>query len=580
MSALERAAVPGDAARLAGVRFLRSFDGLTATPEILSAIAEGRTSGVTLFRARNVSSPEQVRALCSSLQGARPAGDPALVIGFDQEGGQLQLIGDGATAWPGNLALGAAGSEDLARRCGSAIGAEVAALGGTLVYAPVCDVLHPESATPLGTRSFGDDPLAVARLAAAMTEGLQSAGIAATLKHFPGHGAAAADSHKALPVIDHDLAELRIAELPPFEAAIAAGALAVLTGHLAVPALTEGASIPATVSRAILQGLLREELGFGGVTVSDALDMAGATSGEGSGHGLGGIVGAAADAGMDLLLLNHDTATEEAAFESLRASVDEGKLERTRLLAAQDRILRLRAHLDSIVQLPLDVVGSLEHRRLAREIADASITLVRDPRGSLPLAIARGDRVAIIAPAPVDLTPAETSSYLRIGLAEHFQAAGLAVDELAMPLDPTPSQVEALAASAAGYAATVVCTFDAVSFPGQSSLVARLAQLVGDSAGTWGDAAARADSGGASDAGNRGDQTRRSVVAVALRSPYDAALYPPEIAAVATYGIQPPQIEALADALLGRIPFAGHLPVRLPVARPERRALEATEANP
>jgi beta-N-acetylhexosaminidase len=188
-----------EADALAGVRFLRSFEGLAAGEAILGAIRRGQASGVTLFRAKNVATPEQVRGLSASLQAARPAGDPPLLIGFDQEGGQLQVVGDGATAWPGNLALGAAGSEELARRCGRAIGTEVASMGGNLVYAPVCDVLHRGSATPLGTRPFGDDPALVARLAAAMVEGLQSSGVAATLKHFPGHGAAAADSHVQCP---------------------------------------------------------------------------------------------------------------------------------------------------------------------------------------------------------------------------------------------------------------------------------------------------------------------------------------------------------------------------------------------
>jgi beta-N-acetylhexosaminidase len=405
-------------------------------------------------------------------------------------------------------------------------------MGGTLVYAPVCDVLHPESATPLGTRPFGDDPRQVARLVTAMVQGLQEAGIAATLKHFPGHGAAAADSHRAMPVIQHDLAELRAEDLPPFAAGIAAGALAVLPGHLAVPAVTGGVAIPATVSRAILEGLLRDELGFGGVTVSDALDMAGAAYGE----GLGGVVGAAADAGMDLLLLNHETATEEAAFESLRAAIDAGTLGRERLLGARDRIMSLRTHLADLIQPPLEAVGCEAHRRLAREIAEASITLVRDPQKMLPLRIGGVGRVAVIAPVPVDLTPAETSSYLRVGLADFLRTRGLDVDELAMPLSPTAADVDALASAAADYAVVIACTFDAVRFAGQAALVGRLAE---------GGAVSR-------------------LVAVALRSPYDVATYPAVVAAIATYGIQLPQIEALADALVGRIPFRGRLPVRLP----------------
>ena len=536
---------PAEAAALAGVRFLRSFDGLEPSAEILAAISERHASGVTLFRARNVSTPEQVRRLCAALQAARPAVDPPLVIGLDQEGGQLQAVGDGATAWPGNLALGATGSEELACKAGRAIGAEVAALGGTLVYAPVCDVLQRSSATPLGTRPFGDDPQQVSRLAAAMTAGLQEAGIAATLKHFPGHGSAAADSHKALPVVGHDLAELHECELPPFVAGISAGVRAVLPGHLAVPALTGGVEIPATISRAILEGLLRDELGFRGVTVSDALDMAGAAHG----GGLGGTVGAAADAGMDLLLLNHPADVEEAAFESLREAFESGAVDPTRAEAAHHRIMALRSQLAGIVQPSIDVVGCAEHRALAREIAEASVTLVRDPAGLVPLNVTADGHVAVVAPAPVDLTPAETSSYLQIGLARALRERGLAVDEFTMPLDPTPADIAALEAATAGHAITLVCTFDAVSFPGQASLVSRLADA------------------GAGAVVATGPGGARRVVAVALRSPYDVALFPAAVASICTYGIQPPQIEALTDALLGRILFAGRLPVRLEKAR-------------
>jgi beta-N-acetylhexosaminidase len=527
------------ASMLAGVRFLRSFAGFEPTDAILDAIRQGRISGVTFFRAQNVASPEQVRGLCDALQAARPAGDPPLVLGFDQEGGQLQMVGDGATAWPGNLALGATGSEELARRAGRAIGAEVAAMGGTLVYAPVCDVLHRSSATPLGTRPFGDDPAQVSRLAAAMTVGLQEAGIAATLKHFPGHGSATGDSHAEMPVIRYGLEELRRADLPPFVACIEAGALAVLPGHLAVPALTEGAQIPATVSSAILEGLLRHDLGFRGVTVSDALDMAGASYG----NGLGGTVGAAAAAGMDLLLLNHPVEVEEAAFESLLSAIESGGLDHSRLEESRDRILQLRAHFSELVQPSLDVVGCDEHRRLAREIADASVTLVRDPARALPLDPGSGDRVAVVVPQPVDLTPAETSSYLRVGLAAALSERGLAVDEFITPLDPTPTDVAGLVSATAAHAITIVCTFDAVSFPGQVLLVSSLA--------------------GSGIAGKAGEATGRPVVAVALRSPYDASVFPAGTAAVCTYGIQPPQIDALADALLGRIPFSGRLPVNL-----------------
>ena len=346
-----------EAAALVGPRLLRTFDGTEPTPHILDAIAARRCGGVTLFRAKNVASPAQVRALSSALQAARPAGDPPLVIAMDQEGGQLQAIGEGATAWPGNLALGATRSEDLARRVGRAIANEMAAMGVTLLLAPVCDLLHRGTATNLGTRPFGDDPTLAGRLAAAMTRGIQEAGVAATLKHFPGHGSAPGDSHHTLPVLRRDLSGLEAEELIPFRAAIAAGARVVMPGHLAVPALTEGRAVPATVSPEILQGLLRGRLGFEGVTVSDALDMSGA----GPSDRIDVTVVEAASAGMDLLLMLHDPATEDLAFDSLVRAAMEGRLGADALTESSDRIMHLRRWLGAG-----DGHAAAGHHRLTR----------------------------------------------------------------------------------------------------------------------------------------------------------------------------------------------------------------------
>ncbi len=542
-----------EAAALVGPRLLRTFEGTEPTPHILDAIAGRRAGGVTLFRAMNVASPAQVRELCAALQAARPAGDPPLVIGLDQEGGQLQAVGGGATAWPGNLALGATRSEELARRVGRAIATEMAALGGTLLFAPVCDLLHHETATNLGTRPFGDDPPLVGRLAAAMTLGIQEAGIAATLKHFPGHGSAAGDSHHGLPVLRRDLAELEAEELVPFRAAIAAGARVVMPGHLAVPALTGGRAVPATVAPEILEGLLRDRLGFDGVTVSDALDMGGA----GAADRIDATVVGAAGAGMDLLLMLHAAATEDLAFDALVRAAMDGRLGAGALAESCGRIMDLRRWLGAgDGQPPLDVIDSRAHRELAREVAERSVTLAWDRAGMIPLRPGPGADVAVVAPVPVDLTPAESASYLRLSLADALRDRGLHVDELVAPLDPTPAQVAALAYAVRGHDLVIVGTFDGFRCLGQADLVRAVVGAeptdvgVSRSGRVAGRSVARAD---------------RPVVAVALREPFDLERYPEAPLCVCTYGIQPPQMEALADALLGRIPFAGTLPVALDV---------------
>jgi beta-N-acetylhexosaminidase len=421
-------------------------------------------------------------------------------------------------------------------------------MGATLLFAPVCDLLHRETATNLGTRPFGDDPALVGRLAAAMTQGIQEAGVAATLKHFPGHGSAAGDSHRVMPVLRRDLAGLEAEELVPFRAAIAAGARVVMPGHLAMPALTDGRAVPATVAPEILTGLLRDRLGFAGVTVSDALDMAGA----GAGDRIDATVVGAADAGMDLLLMLHAPATEDLAFDTLVRAAMDGRLGAEALKESCGRIMDLRRWLGAgDGQPPLAVIDSRAHRELAREVAERSVTLVWDRASMIPLHPGPGARVAVVAPVPVDLTPAETASYLRLSLADALRARGLHIDELVAPLDPTPAEIAALAYAVRDHHLVIVGTFDGFGRLGQADLVRAVVGVepsggVGRSGSVPGRSIARAG---------------RTVIAVALRGPFDLERYPEAPLCACTYGIQPPQMEALADALLGRIPFAGTLPV-------------------
>ena len=191
------------------------------SPEILNAIQKFRPCGITLFRSHNIDNPKQVKHLTGLFQdAAHRAGLPPLLIAVDQEGGQLMTIGNGTTPLPGNMALGATGSAELSRRSSEVLGRELAAMGINVNYAPSCDVnLNPNNPV-IGTRSFGEDPSMVAKLASAMVIGIQSAGVAATAKHFPGHGDTASDSHTGLPIVPHSLDRLRKVEFVPFESAI------------------------------------------------------------------------------------------------------------------------------------------------------------------------------------------------------------------------------------------------------------------------------------------------------------------------------------------------------------------------
>lgn len=520
-----------------GHRLMLSFSGTQPSAEILALLQRHPIGGVTLFRKHNAESPAQVRALTAALQqAARNTGQPPLLIGADQEGGTLIAL-PGTTPFPGNLALGATRSSDLAYRAGYAMGRELAALGVNVNYAPVCDVnINPKNSV-VGPRSFGEDPALVAQLAAAMVSGLQAAGIAAAPKHFPGHGDTDSDSHYGTPVMWHDAARLRQVELPPFLAAVRAGARMMLTAHIALPNFNAGSAWPATLSAPILRGLLRDELGFEGVIVSDALDMRAIEQGPAL------IVEclAALRAGVDLLLLT--TYTDQAGIAAgLLQAVHRDLLPTPELMTSAARILALKEWVSRQVQPPLEVVNSAEHRALAAEIADKSITLVRDTAGLLPLRLAPQQRLVVVLPEPQDLTPADTSSYEQPQLAHLLRQRHALVDEHRMSLTPSEADIRAMLAVIPADSLVIVGTINAATHLGQAALVNALIQQ------------------------------GHAVVAVALRMPYDVVAYPAVSTYLCTYSLQPASLEALGRVLWGEQPALGQLPATFPepITKPDR----------
>src|SRR5215472_9529416 len=242
--------------RAAGL-LLVGFDGTAVSGATAPFIAG--TDGVILFR-RNIAGPNEVKALVASLQAGVASGQAPLLVAVDQEGGTVERLGAAGTPPPSAMSLGSVDDPQLTRSMYHMIGDELRALGCTVALAPVADVLS-EPRSPLGLRSFGADPRVVAGHVAAAVTGLHDSSVAATVKHFPGLGRAATDSHVTLPVIDRSVEELRHEELLPFRAAISSGVDIVMSAHLALPRI-DASCEPATLSRAMLTGLLREELGF------------------------------------------------------------------------------------------------------------------------------------------------------------------------------------------------------------------------------------------------------------------------------------------------------------------------------
>ncbi|MBN6053278.1 glycoside hydrolase family 3 protein [Nonomuraea sp. RK-328] len=318
--------------RLAAGTLLAAFEGATAPGWVLRELENG-LGGVTLF-GFNVTEPAALAELTASLRGA---GDP--VVSLDEEGGDVtRLAYHVGSPYPGNAALGAVDDPDLTRRVYRAIGAELVACGVNLDMAPDADVNTAADNPVIGTRAFGNDPELVARHTVAAVEGLQAVGVAACVKHFPGHGATTVDSHLDVPVVDVPLDVLRARELAPFRSAVAAGTKSIMTAHVAVPVLT--GDRPATLSPAALTGLLRDELGYRGVVISDALDMQAIT--EGVGLAEGAVQSLAA--GADLLCLGPKPGPEDVAgiIEAIVAAAREGRLPVERLEEAASRTAALR----------------------------------------------------------------------------------------------------------------------------------------------------------------------------------------------------------------------------------------------
>lgn len=515
-----------------GQKLLWSFAGKQDLPqEILAAIRSQQVGGVTLFRPLNVENPEQVLALTRLLQeAAREAGAPPLLIAADQEGGQLMALGQGTTPLPGNLALGAVGSVELARQAGVVLGRELAAMGINMNYAPCSDVnVNPRNPV-IGTRSFGEDPSMVAQLAAAIVLGLQSVGVAATAKHFPGHGDTASDSHIGTPVVEHSKERIQQVELQPFKAVIGSGVKLVMSAHLAVPAYDGRSDLPATLSANLLQGLLRQELGFNGVIVTDAMDMRAIHQGA----ALPVEAICAASAGVDLLLMTSKL-DQESIYASLLQAARRGLLSQEHVMTSAGRVLALKAWMvDNSENFSLEVVGCAEHRETADEIARRSITLVRDEAKILPLHCSPDQQLAVVLPRPIDLTPADTSSYVAPSLAHALRRYHARVDEFDVSYDPSNKEISALLQELSAYDKIIIGTINAFVAAGQAELVRAVL--------------------------DRGEPT----IVVALRMPYDLQVFPDAPTYLCTYSILEPSMQALAQVLCGDYHCTGRLPVSIP----------------
>jgi beta-N-acetylhexosaminidase len=368
-----------DSLRRVGQRFMIGFDGFEASADAKGIIRDYGAGHVILF-ARNVDSPEQVAELVRELQEcARQAGhETPLLVAVDQEGGRVARMGPPWTVWPPLRALGRIGERDLARRMGAALAAECSAAGIECDFAPIMDVDTNPDNPIIGNRAFGDDPDLVGRLAVAMIEGLQGGGVVASAKHFPGHGDTSLDSHLDLPVVEHSRSRLEDVEIRPFRAAIKAGVATIMMAHVLYPELDP--EVPASLSKPIVEDLLRRELKYGGVVFTDDLEMKAVADRWTPDRS----AVMALQAGCDIVPVCQSHDAQVTAMEGAVRAVEAGEVPFRAMDDALARVRRLKEryllpYRDPDPRRAREVAGSPEFVALAQEISERGGEPLRFP---------------------------------------------------------------------------------------------------------------------------------------------------------------------------------------------------------
>ncbi|HET6680871.1 MAG TPA: glycoside hydrolase family 3 N-terminal domain-containing protein [Gemmatimonadaceae bacterium] len=443
------------------------------------------------------------------------------------------IAAGGATEFPTAMAIAATGRDSDAYEVGKVIGREARAVGIDINFAPVVDVNNNPANPVINTRSFGEDPARVARLSAGFVKGSQEVGVFATAKHFPGHGDTDVDSHVGLPVVTADWARMQRVELVPFRAAIDAGVGLVMSAHIALPAIEGDSTTPATLSPHIITDVLRDTLGFEGLTITDALSM----DGVGKGYTVEESAVLAVKAGTDILLKPDDPTR---AINAVLAAVQRGEISEERIAASARRVLELKARSGIAFNPMVDlarlrqVVGAPAHRALAEDIATRAVTLVREQPGALPVG-GRGTVVVQYMPETELRAGREFTTALRTVLPD--------VRIIALSPSSAQSQLDAARAQAERAERVVIAAYvRRMEGQGRPAIPVAVASTL--------DAIAK----------SRGARA----VTIAFGNPYLLRQLPSAGTYLTTYSVGDASERAAAQAILGQAAITGRTPVSLP----------------
>ncbi len=505
-----------------GQHFMVGLPGTELTPEFEKFLAEYQAGNIILF-ARNVESCGQLRRLCRQLQECIRAntGHSAL-ISIDQEGGPVIRLAEDGVNIPAAMALAAAGGEKEVLEAGRMTGRQLRAVGVNFDFAPDMDINCNPDNPVIGVRSYGDTPQQVSACGSAMIRGLQENGVLGCAKHFPGHGDTNMDSHLSLPCVDKTAEELERMEILPFVRAVKEDVAGIMTAHILFPAL-EPEKVPATMSRRILTGLLRQKLGYEGLIVTDSMEMAAIKTYYGTGEGSA----AALAAGADIVLVCHEIEDMVEAMEKAAEAVRTGRIDAGELRRSTERILRMKEKYRLEEETPL--YDNSADRAAAEEMEARALTPVRWKEGRIP-DLGADPLFAGCARYRATLAnnQADSRNSFAVWMAEHYGG-----DSCTIPPDPSDEEIETVLAEAEKHSGLVLGSFNGHLKPGQRRLLGRLGEV------------------------------KVPVLVVTLGIPYDLCDVPGQVAGLAAWEYTEKSLKAVLAVLKGERKPEGNLPVRL-----------------
>ena len=515
-----------DIRMMIGQHLVAGFEGTKVPAAFKKTVRDHLIGNVILF-SHNVKNAKQLKALCQEIQQVVVAatGVPAFIT-IDQEGGAVSRLKDDCAVVPSAMAVASTGKIDNAYMAGLITGRELHALGVNFNLAPVFDVNSNPANPVIGVRSYGDTPDKAASYACAMARGLIEGGVLCCGKHFPGHGDTAVDSHVGLPVVDKSLDELMEVELKAFKAGIDAGIPGIMSTHILFPQI-EKDKVPATMSRAIMTGLLKETLGFEGLVLSDCMMMGAIAQQYGTVHGMV----EALKAGVDLIFASHSIDLNVEAAQEMARAVQAGDVSLEELAQSTQKILRYKEALKPPTDEAFALVGSREHRDLVDTMYQQSIAISQLPFGMMP---DMGNNPLFVSCLPFITTLASNPVQDELSFAHEMQRRFGGVAHT-MPTDPSALDSAAIAtlAQKGGHTAVVVGTYNAHIKQGQLDVVNKLSI------------------------------SGAPVIVVALRNPYDLSFLPDQVTGIAAYAYNRPVIAKVAEVLDGQWMSTGVVPVQL-----------------